>query len=552
MKQLLLLILLLALPGIATGQGAPAKGMVWRIPADAAQAVRDLQQMRQIGVEAVRTDVVWDERLLAAADTLGLRLYQDLPVAYAPAGALADSLAEAAAILDQALVRARAHPSARHFGLARIVDTSDPAACAYFEELAGRVRRSGLAGAQVYYETTFVQSDRCGQTVDFVLLDVRDTPRPERILERWRARHGEVPAGVGAVGTWVRDDTARGLRVPHSPEVQARYLEDALHTLVLDTAGVVPPVVFVYRWRDVVEPFPSPAFERVAPGARPYGLLAADGTPRPGLDVVRGIYTGRQTVFAFEAGRPPEPRGPWLIFLGWGVVVMLGLYYALVPRFRHMVPRYFRAHNFYQDAVREGRDVLFGASVVLLVALSAAAGITAYVVLQAVRAEEAFVVLFRWAPLWLQEAGLTVLAQPWGLVALVATGYALGMVLWAALLSGFSRRRYALTGGQALMLALFPRWPLLLVMAAAMAVPGLEAGQERLAALVLAGCWLAITCYALLRTLYDYYAVTRVPLYVPFVMLVCSPLALAALVLLAVALQAHERALFFWHLATRA
>ena len=221
------------------------------------------------------------------------------------------------------------------------------------------------------------------------------------------------------------------------------------------------------------------------------------------------------------------------------------------PRFRHMVPRYFRAHNFYQDAVREGRDVLFGASMVLLAALGAAAGMTAYVVLQAVRREEAFVALFRGLPGWLQQLTLTLLAEPWGLIALCGVCYALVLVLWSGLLAVLSRRRYTLVGAQGRMLALWPRWPLLLVMAASMAVAGMPPAVAVEAALLLAAAWLAITLYALLRTLYDYTSVTRVPFWVPALLLVLNPLALAAVAVLVFVLQDTDRAAFLWHLATR-
>lgn len=526
--------------------------MVWRVPEDEELAARDLLQMYRIGVEAVRTGVVRSERLLTLADTLGIQFYQDLPLEYFTAYRLQAVLPQAGTLLDQVLMRARAHPSARHFGLARNADTSDPAACVYFETLAERVRQANLPGSEVYYLSAFTEADRCADAVDFVLLDALDAERPADVLARWRARHGDAPAGIGTVGTWVRSDSARGLRMPHSPEAQARYLEEALHMLVLDAAEGGARVVFVYRWRDVDSPVRSPAFDVENPHRRPYGLIDADGRPRLAMGVVQGLYTGRQDVFAFEPGRQPAGQTPWLILAGWGVFALIGIYYALSPRFRHMVPRYFRAHNFYQDAVREGRDVLFGASMVLLVAVAAAAGTTLYVVLESVRREDAFVALYRWIPEGLQQIGLTLMAEPWALVTLAGVSYAVVLVLWSGLLAALSRRGYMLVGAQGLMLALWPRWPLLLVMAAAMVVgSGTAPLPAALGAVVLMGAWLVVTLYALVRTLVDYTAVTRVPLWVPAVLLVVNPLVIAGLVLLVVWLQAPDRAAFLWHLATR-
>ena len=105
----LLLVLLTTLPVAAQ---RPVPGVVWEVP-DEAQAVRDLLWMRQIGVQAVRTGVVESERLLGVADSLGLQLYQDLPVSSLSAAALQDSLTGAVQLLNRIVAKSRAHPSAR-------------------------------------------------------------------------------------------------------------------------------------------------------------------------------------------------------------------------------------------------------------------------------------------------------------------------------------------------------------------------------------------------------------------------------------------------------
>lgn len=551
LKRVLGLLICLFLGAQAVAQPRPVQGIVWRAPASEALAAQDLMRLHRLGVQAIRTRPIRNERLLTLADTLGLQFYQDLPLEYLPAAALNDSLRAAAALLDDLLRRAAAHPSARHFGLARYADTSDPAACAYFEQLAQRVRTRGPAGSQVYYLSVFAEADQCAGAVDFVLLDARDQDDPKALLARWQARHPETPVGLGALGRWVRADTLRGLRVSNSPEQQARYLEQHLEALLYDTTTAVPNAVFVYRWRDVDLSAPSLAYGFEAPHRRPHGLFAADGTPRPALQVVQGFYTGRQRAFAFDAGPVERRSAYWFLLLGWGVAALIGLYYALSPRFRHMVPRYFQAHHFYQDAVREGRDVLFGASLVLLIALGTAAGMTLYLALEVGRHHEAFNVFFGWQPGWVQQLGLTLLGQPGGLIALVAGFYALAQVLWAGLLSALSRRRYMLAPGQSLMLVTWPRWPLLLVLAAAMAVSTLPADRAAQAVLVLLGAWLVISLYAHLRTIYDYTSVTRVPLYVPVILLFVNPFVLTLVVLAAVMLGARTETTFLWHLVTR-
>ena len=160
-------------PVLAQAQEGPVKGVVWEM-GEERQAVGDLLWMRQIGVEAVRTGPIESERVLTVADSLGLQLYQELPVRSLPAVALRDTLNDVFGLLNRMLARALAHPSARHFGLAQQVDTSDPAACAYIERLARQVRQQAIPGAQVYYVTAFAEVDRCAGAVDFVLVSARD------------------------------------------------------------------------------------------------------------------------------------------------------------------------------------------------------------------------------------------------------------------------------------------------------------------------------------------------------------------------------------------
>ena len=333
----------------ARAQLPPVPGVVWSPPDDPAQASDDLRRLHEAGFRAVRTPLLRDEALLTLADTLGLQLFQDLPLAYVPGAVLDDTLAYGLRVLERALNQARNHSSARHFGLTQQSDTSDPRACAFIERLAERLRRT--PNSRSYYLTLFIEADRCAGAVDLVLLDARDAAAPARLVARWHRAHPEVPVGIGALGTWVDPSARPGLHVPHSPEAQARYLERHLRTLFADTTQV--PYVFVERWRDVEEALPSPALSRTAPTLRSYGLHDQTRTPRPAFDVVTGFIADRQTTFAFPTGTAPSPSAPWATLVGWFVLVLVGGSYAASSRFRYMVPRYFRAHVFYRDSIRD-------------------------------------------------------------------------------------------------------------------------------------------------------------------------------------------------------
>ncbi len=530
----------------------PVRGVVWDVPDVKVHAEADLAEMHRIGVEAVRVAVIRDDDLLVHADTLGLMLYVDLPVSHVPSRRLNDTLAYASAVLDTVLGLARLHPSIRHIGLASFVDSSDSTACAYFQDLATQVRRHGPPGMQVYYVTRFVESDRCAGVVDFVLADVRDVKDPIRPLRQWTvsAEGRSSRLGLGALGKWVRADTLSGLRVPSSPEAQARYFEHHLPVLLSDTLSVSLPAVFVFRWRDVQRTAPSTARDLESPYVQRYGLSTVQNIRRPAYEVIEGIYTGSRQTFAFSIGHHAPDGAPWTTLFGWGVIVLLGTFYALSPRFRHMVPRYFTAHFFYRDAVREGRDVLFGASTVLLISLGAAFGVTAAVLVGVLRETAPFVVAVWWLPTAFQGVVLTLLAQPWVLVILAGCTYALGIILWTIVLSLISQRRYPIAPGQALMLAVWPRWPLLVVMMGAIVVATSDVASSTVA-FALAGSWIVVSAVATVRTVIDFVLVTRVPPPLAVPSLILYPGVVVAVGMALLLFQYEPELRYLWHLATR-
>ena len=538
----------------ATAQRAPLKGLVWTVPSDLNQAEAELLEMHRLGVEAIRTGLVLQERLLTLADTLGLHFFQALPLDNLSAGALNDTLGYARRVLELAIERARNHPSARHFGLARRSDTSDPPACAFFQQLAERVHR--LPNSRAYYLTAFIEADRCAGAVDFVLLDALNASDPAALLRRWQAAQASAPgpAGIGALGLWVRSNAGTGLRDPHAPETQARYLETHLASLLADTTGLPLRAVFVYRRRDIRAAAPSPARDLARPYQQSYGLYAFDGARRPAYEVVRGFYTGTQTVFAFPAGTTPVPAIPWTLLFGWLVFILIAGCYAFSPRFRDTVPRYFLAHGFYRESIREGREVLLGSSVVLLIAMALCVGVLGSLFLETVRREAAFQFLLGVVPEPVQIVGVALLAQPWMLVLLLGSFYALGLALWTSLLSFASRRRQPLIPGQALMVVLWARWPSPLLMAGAMVVPTLPESQAVGGMLLLAGAWVLATLSAIGRTLRDYAAITACSPYLVVAMAFANPLpalVLISLVTTLATLDAGPTLAFFWHLATR-
>ena len=537
-------------PAASSQADRPPEGVVWRPPASQQGAVADLQRMREMGIEVVRTMVVQDQSLLSVADALNLQLYQELPVAALPARRLLDTLGFAQDELMRLLRTAQPHRSARHFGLGYGVDTSDSTACAYFERLSSFARTASDGSVRVYYVTRFIEDDACSHTVDFVLLDALGKDDPSELVRRWRAAHPDVPVGIASVGRFVDVGAGGGLHVEGSEEAQARYLERSLRRLLRSSD---PPAagVFVYRWRDQRTEVPSPAFDLENPYRHAFGLFADDGRARPAADVVSGVFGRGQNVFAFAAGRPAPPGYPFSTIAGWIVLAILGIAYASSPRMRPMVPRYFSAHGFYREAVREGRDVLLTASIVLLVALALAVAIIWYVILDTWRTHADFLLLFQMMPSGVEEFIVTILGRPFLFLLLVGSIYGVSLTVWSAILSFTSRRRYPLYPAQALMLAIWPRWAVVLLMIAAMVVATLPPETAAVNPLHLLVAWVVITLAATGRTLFDFAAITRVPPGGLALGALLNPLVLILLALLVLALRYQPETAFLWHALTR-
>lgn len=547
-SRLLFLFSGLLLLAAATHAQRPLPGVVWQEPASLEQAQADLAQMHAMGIRAVRTGLIQTEPLLEQADSLGLYFFQEAPVAFRPARLLRLVQNNTAALLETALERAQRHPSARFFGLARRVDTSDPASCGYFEDILRQVRPLAPAGTQFYYTTTFSESDACAATVDFVLLDVQGATDPEKRLNRWvahRADSTSVPVGIAALGTWVRSDSLEGVWVPGSPEMQARYLET--HLPVLLRRSLV--AVFVHRWRDVSRENLSVGFND--PYLRDYGLHTQNSEARPAQQVVAAHYGGPPRAFAFATGTRPDAPLPWIVLLGWGLILGLGILYTATPRFRHMVPRYFVAHMYHREAVREGRDALPMANVAILVCAAFAFSILGTVILRAVQETAAFQWLWQSLPTTPRSLLSGLITRPWLLLVFLGCFYALGSLIWAALLSAFSRRGARLFPWQALMLILWPRWTLFLVMIGAMVVATMEPNTMLHAAPWLLLAWVATTTYAFFRTLADFLAVTNLPLIWGILAALGKPAVLFGGIFLVVLMRYWPEVIFFWHLATR-
>jgi hypothetical protein len=267
--------------------------------------------------------------------------------------------------------------------------------------------------------------------------------------------------------------------------------------------------------------------------------------------VLSGFYTGRQQVFAFPSGRPPSSEWPWLIVLGWGVIGGLAVLFARLPAFRRTVARYFTAHGFYRDAIREGRETIPGVNLALFVAVAVALGIVASAAARALDPLPSTTLVLEALPDSLGTTLGTWIRAP-GLVGVgVGTGCLLLLGAWTLALASAAQEWNGLGVDQTLMLVAWACWPAL----PAMIVALVSAAQAPATAAAVAGLLLLAggiaSVWMVVRVLLDYVAVSKTPPGIATALGVLSPPVLGTIALVVIVLRYEIALSFLWHLATQ-
>ncbi len=504
--RIALVLSALAFFGATTQAQQMRIGVTWSIPEDEGAAISDLFAMWDAGITIVRTTPVANTSLFVAADSLGIDFFQDLDVGPLPSAALVDSTNYALRALRNQFSLAERFRSARFVGLATMSDTSDPRACAYFRTLTEEIERSEVE-LFTYYTTSFLEADVCGETVDGVLLEARDISQTRLDAILGEAQGSPSPIrGLASLGTWVDLDLDKtGTLNSHSPEWQARFLEDRLTQVREHRDGATLPFVVVHRWRDPQGI--DNAFSDLI--QRRYGLLNRAGGPRPSYEVVRGFATGRQTVFARHAGSEVEGRWTWMTITGWLAIALLGMVYASSPQMRNTIPRYFRAHGFYREAVASGRESMPAETVATLACISIAVGMLGTVFADEVSGRPVFVVVTSWLSPEVRDFVGAFLDQPWTMVAVFASVYSLAAVIWTSVMSLISRAGRVLLPAQVLILVVWSQWPLLMFLAVSPAVAVLEPNVRFRVATSMVALALLIGVLSTVRTTLDFVSISK-------------------------------------------
>lgn len=473
----------------ASGQGE-YQGVIWDPPLEQHTAIQDLERMRNAGINAARTTVVTDTTILTVADSLGIQFFQDLPAFYLPATALADSLpAYLDANIDSLVARAQRYESADIIGVAIKSDTSEPATCEAIAAAASRLVDQSSGRISTYYVTEFEESDQCRNGRSLVVMGRAASSRFLRIAT--------PTSTVGVtVGYEVVPGRSAGWRHTHSLEQQARKLEDVLNQVrVRDDISVI----FIERWSDE----PGRAAHDGDMLKRRFGIIGPGGIAGLSYEVVSGIFTGQQYVYAIDAGTRRIITGVWLVSLGWLLLGALAIAYASSPQMRQMAPRYFFSHGFFRESVAEGRDAIPIASLLMLVVIALSAGIIGTVILNHFSETRFLQALVYSLPEDLQTGLVLFVNQPALLCILIACLYAIFMTSWTSLLSFWSRfGGNLLLPWQTLLLVVWPRWPIMMVMLAALAIN--DGSSTNLEIFLICLVTLVSAVHAIYRTLNDY------------------------------------------------
>ncbi len=516
MTRTLFLLLAFAVLGMPRAYGQ--LGVVWDAPVSERAAMSDLVEMRMLGLRAVRTGPVTERGILAAADSMGMMLYRDIGLERLSPGEWADTLLAAVGRVD-ALA---ASPYPGWIGLGSWTATNLPATCEWIGSLAQRVHS---AGHKAYYITPFTRRDRCRHVVDAVLVDGLGRVDPGELVDAFRARDAVGVASVGVASVGV---ASAGLAAGAGGSMEqhgAVFIERIL-TLSRDY------VVFLHRWRDRPD---------ADPWAQPYGLYDANGNPRAIVGMLREAHLTGKPIFA----RGPEvdvASASWSVLVGWLLIVFLAMLYATSPRFRQMIPRYFLAHGFYRNAVREAREVLPLTSTALISLIGLSTGLVVAVVLHGLHDRPIGRYIYGLLPEGTTAAASALMGTPFVLSILLGSVILLSLAVWMSMWVLLTGRQHPLLASQALMLAVWPRWQAVALVPVAMVLgpPGTAATYVLVATgLVFA----ASLVWSAIRTANDMSRVSRVsrPLAVLLVLLNPEVLFVLAGVVLASAKSAHAR-----------
>ncbi len=506
-------------------QSKPLKGVVWDSPEP--PTVNDLINIREAGVEALQLPILEDISIVEAADTLGIKLFQDLSIRLLPTSPLLDTLEFAKSQLSRAKWMHLLYPSAHYYGISSRSDTSNPLSCEYFKELA-----AWAPNLTLYYISAFVTEDQCSSYVDLILIDTRRISSPITILSDWQST---TPIGFTRLGKKV-DSQSYGLFHEFSPQSQARYLEDHLPELLESHLEVI----FVYRWKDVLST------------STQWGLIDPYGAERPAHEVLKGIYTDTQNVFTFDFGKVPEQNVPWPLLMGWMSVILTLLVCLWYRRFPEVMLNYTMSKYPHRETLYRESTLLGGASFGFVIAQGVLISAVVLILIEAFRdlgMIEAVAILLR--P-HIIDRSVNLISNPL-VPTLVVCAIYLAIILISSTLGAWGARR---PGNRVpvehfFVINVMNNAPLGLMLPLVLVSSGLSDSQLDIMAVALVCCWILIGIYCNFQSARNFSSLARSSLAKSATLgLFILPLLLILSVILLLWIPyTREYIVFWWHLS---
>ena len=199
---------------------------------------------------------------------------------------------------------------------------------------------------------------------------------------------------------------------------------------------------------------------------------------------------------------------------------MIGLAFSSMLRMRQLTERFFTASGFFREDVRGSRDGLRLQTAVfatLLLACGAVAVTQLLLVLNDTPASGYLrhvvggAIPFGAVTAWLLPLGL--IGAGWIVLLVIGLSFTL-----------LSRGRHSFTMGQALMIQAWPRWPLVLLLIAALVVPSLPTDYLGGAALALLVVWALIAVGATVHAALTFSSITNTTTPVALLVVLLHPL----------------------------
>ncbi len=309
---------------------------------------QDVQLLKTLGANAVRTLYPASPLFLALCDEYGLLVFEQIPTVRAPSSVVADPsyISVSKNYLQAMILRDRNHPSVVAWGMGSWVDAARSGD--YIAQLAAL---AGTLDERPVFATAPLLHPPHAKGWWFAETFGDEIPDLAAAMRSWRAAQPDVPLVLAGYGRVVRPDTHNGYTDPRSVEAQSRYLLTTHTALQQEHAGGG----FVMAFADWRSDRPSILTVESDPYTNFAGLVSYGREERrQSYEVVKAMFTGDK-IPTLVVGEDPATAPVTYIVVGLVFLLLLVYLANNSRRFRENFSRaVFRPFNFFAD-VRDQR-----------------------------------------------------------------------------------------------------------------------------------------------------------------------------------------------------